>query len=165
MKRGSGWPIGIVAVLAVTVGANIWVMRVAGDDPSFAIEPDYYAHAVAWDSTMAQEARNRVLGWVVDAELRSFSPDVGAQLDVAVRDASGAPVQNAEVRVTAFAIARSALRVNVALRPSADRYAAIIPLHHGGAWELRLEVRRGHDRLSVTRRVDAPIAIASRNGP
>ena len=29
-------------------------MRIANDDPSFAIEPDYYRKAVTWDSTLAQ---------------------------------------------------------------------------------------------------------------
>ena len=63
MKRGSWWPIGITAVLATTVAANVWVATIASDDPSFAIEPDYYAKAIAWDSTLAQARTNATLGW------------------------------------------------------------------------------------------------------
>ena len=33
MKRGAWWPIGITTVLATTVAANLWVMRIANDDP------------------------------------------------------------------------------------------------------------------------------------
>ena len=63
MKRGSMWPIGIAAVLLATVAANIALYYVAGNDPSFVIEPNYYAKAIAWDSTMAQSALNQRLGW------------------------------------------------------------------------------------------------------
>ena len=45
MKPGAGWPIGIAIVLAATVVGNLVMMRVAGDDPSMAIEPDYYRKA------------------------------------------------------------------------------------------------------------------------
>ena len=55
MKRGMWWPIGITTVLATTVAANLWVMRLANEDHSFAIEPDYYRKAIMWDSTLAQE--------------------------------------------------------------------------------------------------------------
>ena len=54
MKRGLWWPIAVAAILATTVAANIWVMMIANDDPSFAIEPDYYRKALAWDTTLAQ---------------------------------------------------------------------------------------------------------------
>ena len=46
MKREHLWPAGLTLILAITVAANIWVMRIASDDPSFAIEPNYYARAV-----------------------------------------------------------------------------------------------------------------------
>ena len=41
MKPGAGWPIGIALVLCATVVGNLVMMRVAGSDPSMAIEPDY----------------------------------------------------------------------------------------------------------------------------
>ena len=49
MKRGGWWPIAITGVLAATVAANIWVAKIASDDPSFAIEQDYYRKAITWD--------------------------------------------------------------------------------------------------------------------
>ena len=29
MKKGLGWPVAMATILAITVGANIWVMRIA----------------------------------------------------------------------------------------------------------------------------------------
>ena len=161
MKKGLGWPVAMATILAITVGANIWVMRIASADPSFAIEPDYYARAVRWDSTMAQERRNHALGWTVTPVLGAFDPRRGATLRVVVTAPDGARISDATVQVAAFAVARSARRVDVALAPAGGGYDALVPVTHGGAWELRLDVRRGADRMVVTRRVEAVPAPGS----
>lgn len=158
MRKGLGWPLAMAAILAVTVGGNLWVMRIASADPSFAIEPDYYAKAVRWDSTMAQERRNHALGWTVTPELGAIDPRRGATLRVVVTAPDGARISDATVRVVAFAVARSARRVDVALAPADGTYGALVPVTHAGAWELRLDVRRGADRMVVTRRVEAVAA-------
>ena len=161
MKKGMGWPLAMTAILAVTVGANIWVMRIASADPSFAIEPDYYAKAVQWDSAMAQERRNRELGWTVTPVLAAFDAGRGARLHVVVTSSDGVDIGDATVHVAAFAVARSSRIANVTLRRAAGGYDALVPVTHGGAWELRLVVRRGGDRMVVTRRVEAVPASTS----
>lgn len=148
------WPVGIVLVLGATVGANLWVMRVASADPSFAIEPNYYAQAVRWDSTLAQQARNRALGWSIrPAFVRDSSGRL--ELTVIVVDAHGREIRDARVRVTAFAVARSAQRIEIPLRQSSIGYtgsldARAIP----GRWELQFDVRRGDERLTAMQRLD-----------
>ena len=52
MKRGMGWPIGIVAILLAGVVGNLAVIVITKDDPSFSVEPDYYRKAVDWDERM-----------------------------------------------------------------------------------------------------------------
>ena len=155
MKRAHAWPIAIAMVLVITVAANLWVMRLASADPSFAIEPDYYAKAVRWDSTLAQEARNRALGWRIVPALGAFDERDGARLDVRVVDAAGADIRDAVVRVSAFAVARSGRRVDLDLPATSLGYGARIPLGYGGEWELRFDVHRGEQHLTATRRVDA----------
>ena len=86
MKRGAWWPIGITTVLATTVAANLWVMRIANDDPSFAIEPDYYQKAIMWDSTLAQARRDAILGWRLTPQLQVDARD---RQDPDQRDAHG----------------------------------------------------------------------------
>ena len=52
-KGGRGWIAAVVLILGTTVAANFYVMHLAGDDPSFAIEPDYYDRALHWDDELA----------------------------------------------------------------------------------------------------------------
>ena len=99
MKRGTWWPIGITGVLAVTVAANIWVAKIASEDPSFAIEQDYYQKAIAWDSTLAQANRNTQLGWRLTPELGPIGTNGRLRVSARLTDAAGAPISAATVRV------------------------------------------------------------------
>jgi nitrogen fixation protein FixH len=153
-------------ILAATVAGNLWVMRIASADPSFAIEPDYYRKAVNWDSTMAQERVNQALGWRLIPTLRGFGSSDGADLHVTVVDAQRRPIAGATVRVSAFAVARSNDVVNALLAPDDAGYRARLRIAHGGAWELRFDVRRGTDHMVVTRRVEAVAGEGvARGGP
>lgn len=156
MKGGHAWPVAIILVLAITVAANLWVMRIAGSDPSFAVEPDYYRKAVAWDSAMAQEGRNRALDWQVRPEIHGFTSGRAATLDVRISGPDGEAIRDARVRVTAFAVARSANRIERDVPPSADgaAYRVVLPVARGGAWELRFDVRKGDAHFTATRRVE-----------
>lgn len=155
MKRGSLWPIGIALVLGLTVAANAALYYVAGDDPSFAVEPDYYAKAIAWDSTMAQTRRNQALGWHLDPALAAFSPENGARLSVTLTDAQGKPISGAVVKVAALFNARAGTVFESTLAPTDGGYATRLAVTHRGQWELRFDVTRGTDRFTSTSRLDA----------
>lgn len=156
-KDGRGWIAAVVLILGTTVAANVYVMHLAGDDPSFAIEPDYYDRALHWDDELAQRERNARLGWRAAPTL-----DVAAAqgtLQVRLADAVGAPVRDATVRVSAFPIARATQVVEATLAPRADgAYAAPFPVQRSGAWEVRVEAVRGGDRFTSVHRLDVPAA-------
>jgi hypothetical protein len=154
MKRGALWPLGIAAILTLTVGANIALYAVAGDDPSFAIEPDYYAKAVAWDSTMAQATRNAALGWHIAPSLAPFTKQ-GARLTAALVDSTSTRIGGARVIVSAVYVARAGTVFTDTLAADGDGYSGILPVAHAGQWELRFDVTRGTDRFTATARVDA----------
>jgi len=159
MKRGHLWPLAVVAILGITVAVNIWVAVVAGSDPSFAIEPDYYHKAVNWDSTLAQSRENERLGWRIRTRLTAFDPRHGARLDVALVDSAGAPITDAVVHVAALYNARADQVFQTTLAPTNDRaYAATLPVAHAGQWELRFEVVRGGRRFTSSSRVEAVLA-------
>ncbi len=155
MKRGTGWPIGVVVILAATVGINIVMYRVANDDPSFAIEPDYYQKAVDWDSTMAQKRQNLALGWQLSPTLAAFTMHNGALLRITLRDASGAEIRDAKVKVAAFFNARANDVIDTTLARDSTGYAVRLPVKHGGVWELQFDVMRGRQRFTSTSRVEA----------
>lgn len=156
MKRGLIWPIAMAALLAAVVVSNIWVAVIAADDPSFAIEPDYYRKAVAWDSVMAQADHNAALGWTLTPQLGAFGADSGAALQVSLTNAAGEAIRDAAITVIALHNARAGDARTVALRADGDRgYVAMLPVHRAGQWELRFDVVRGADRFTANRRLEA----------
>lgn len=161
MKRGTLWPIGVATILAATVTANIWLMVVANDDPSFAIERDYYTKAVQWDSTMAQERRNAALRWRLEPSLAAYSMRDGALLHVTLTDSSGAAIPDATVTVAALYNARANAIIDRTLARDRAGYSVRLPVRHRGAWELRFDVRRGPERFTTVARVDAEPARTS----
>jgi hypothetical protein len=155
MKRSTLWPIGIGAVLLITVAANIALYYVAGNDPSFVIEPNYYAKAIAWDSTMAQSALNQRLGWHLAPALSPYTSRDGATLSVTLTDSSGVPITDATVKVAAIYNARAATILESTLTQDQSAYVAHLPVGHRGQWELRFDVNRRGTRFTAIERVDA----------
>jgi nitrogen fixation protein FixH len=159
--RGRLWPWALGSVLAVTMAGNIWVMRLAGADASFAVEPDYYRKAVDWDSTMAQSGRNTALGWDLDAKLAPPGADGHSRVTVVLRDVDGAPLDDAVIRLEATHNAQARRVLEATLQATGDgTYHALLPDARRGIWELRFEATRGADRFTASLRRDT-----SRDGP
>lgn len=156
MKRGGWWPVGITCVLAATVAANIWVMIIAKDDPSFAIEPDYYKKAVAWDSTLARATESARLGWRLTPRLSPIAADGGARLSATLSDSTGAPIAGAVVRVSALPVARANEVHEVTLAASVPgEYVTHFEARRPGQWELRFDVRTASAHFTEVARVEA----------
>lgn len=164
MKPGAGWPIGIVLILATSVIANFAVMRIAANDPSFAVEPDYYAKAIAYDSTLAQARINSELGWTAFA---SIAPDSTGQVVLSVRLATrdGESVEGASVSAVALFVARASEADSVVLREATPGdYRASIARPHDGRWEVRVVASRDSERFTATLRTEATVTSALRAG-
>ena len=159
MKRGMGWPLAVCAILGLTIGANIWLIRVATSDPSFAVEEDYYQRGVHWDDELAQRSRNAALGWRVVASASPIRGGYGSDLHIVLDDDAILPIEGASVVVRAVHVARAGDPVSVTLAPGAPgEYEARVPLERAGVWELRIDVHRGPDRFTATKRLDVPSA-------
>lgn len=149
MKGDRLWPLAIVGVLGLTVGANVALYWAAnrGEGPS--VERDYYRRAVAWDSTLAEQARSSALGWRIAGSLSPPSDGQGT-LDLTVTDAQGAPVSGARVRVEGFAIAHSRLRLDAPLNEvGTGRYAVRLAVARTEWHEFRLTVEREPARFAA----------------
>jgi len=164
MKKGMGWPIGIVTILLASVVGNVAVIMITRDDPSFSVEPDYYRKAVEWDSTVAMQARSDALDWHVAARVE---PGINAQsqLTLDLTDAQGAIVRDATLRGSLLHIARADDVQQVAFTQSVDgSYVAMVPMQRIGVWELRLTADQGTSHYVQTVRVETS-APAPSGGP
>lgn len=156
MKPGVLWPVGITAILCSTIAANLFVMRLANDDPAFAVEPDYYRKAVLYDSTMAQERRNLALGWRTVAHLDPIGSKAETGIRIVLHDSVGQPLTGARVALMARFNARANDTLTAVLTEQvAGTYAARLPIRTPGEWEIRIDAIRDHARFSVTRRITA----------
>lgn len=177
MKKGWQWPLLVGLALAFTVGVNVVMLFAAGADPNgTVVEPDYYRKAVEWDRTMARRAASAALGWTAAATLGAIGvaadaaaatgasaaaaagAGAGARvLRVELRDASGAPIADAEVSATLIHNREASTPIALALRAAGEgRYVATGALAHAGQWEVRVVARRGPDRYESSLRVEAP---------
>jgi len=156
--RGRHWPWLLGALLGTAVLANAVLLLKAHDDPSHAVEPDYYRKALAFDETIAQRRRNNALGWSLALEINARPSPYASLLRARLTDRAGAPLHAAELTLEAFhkARGRRRLRARFAARPDGS-YQARLPLRRSGLWELRFVVERAGQRF--TRTVEREIAV------
>lgn len=155
-RKGWAWPLAIALVLLVSAGSNIGFMLVAKSDKSFAIEPDYYQKALAWDDAMAQEEHNLSLGWNVDARVELGAETTNGRVEVVITDSIGEPVDLAKVDAVVFHNARAAVRLSATLtEESPGTYWADIDADKAGLWDVIITATKGPDRFVRTVRVDA----------
>ena len=155
-SRGWYWPVGLAALLVGSAGANIALVVITSRDASFAVEPNYYAKALAWDETMAQQARNEALGWSLGLCVEPAGERGRVTVAVRLTDSAGVPLEGARIAIEALHNARANQVLTAALEPRGLDYAAAMPLARPGLWEFRARVTRGPDVFTATLMRDVP---------
>ena len=155
MTAAKLWPVAIVGVLVLTVGANAWILYEANRDPNAAVvEPDYYRKAVAYDSTLAQARRDAALGWRLTAVAGRLDP-AGTPVVVTLADRDGRPLAGAAVTLAAIHNLDAGRVVTARFVTGADgRAHAKVALDRAGLWELRFAARLGPERFTTDLRCD-----------
>lgn len=146
------WPAAIITLLCLHAAAMVAVIVVATRDPSFAVEPNSYDKAVAWDSSHARRHASEQLGWAARIVTEGAADDLGRRLvRCELKDKNGVPVAAATVNVELFHHARAADRVQATLNPEPHGvYSAWVPMKRTGTWEVRVSARRGQEMFSST---------------
>ncbi len=158
MKRGWQWPVGVAAVLAIVVIADVTVAIVAARDEAFAVEPDFYQKALHFDDEMALRAESARLAWQLIPTLQLGRPGAPGAVSVILRDSAGLALTGARVQLLAMHNARASQPVTATLADRGDgRYDASLDARRPGEWELRFVVTRGADRFAVRDRLDVAL--------
>ena len=145
------WPIAIISLLSVHAIAMIVVVFIATRDPSFAVEPNSYRKALAWDNSQARRRASDQLGWSASIQTSDRPNELGRRrITCRLTDKDGVPVAAATVRLEVFHHARAADRVQVSLMPEENgTYLADVPMKRAGTWEFRIAARRGNESFST----------------
>jgi nitrogen fixation protein FixH len=133
-------------ILVGLLGTQLTVLHFVLDDPSFALEPDYYQKAMAWDARRDAERESLALGWHSEFSATPARGASGMLLRAQLRGPDGSPISGATLRIVAFANARASHVQQSELRESSPGlYEAELQSARPGLWEFRLEARRGKD--------------------
>lgn len=142
-QRNTGWmwPVAIVGVFGVSLSVGALTVYLATSDPTFAVEDDYYARAVAWDDTAAARERSRALGW--EARARFEGDDAAARtLVVTLLDDKGEAVPDVRIEAEVFHHARrSEARRVVFAETGPGSHRAAMSQARDGVWQVRLRAR------------------------
>ena len=145
VSRSWLWPTIIIGVLSLHALALVVFVFIATRDPSFAVEPNHYQKALAWDGSAARLRASQQLGWTVSIQTDEAADELGRRrLTCRIRDKDGIAVVGANVQLIMFHHARAADRLQVSLSPEKDgSYATLVPMKRKGLWECRVTARRG----------------------
>ncbi len=150
------WTGGIIGFFAIQ--AVLWAIAITmtSNDPSHAVIEDYDTRAIGWDSYHAEIVASQKLGWVAAISLRPVENRAGeVTVQIDVRDATGAPVDDATVAVDMFHCGRAAEKFSVALSgQGAGGYVGSVRLAHPGKWQFDVRADRGEDHFFESQRHD-----------
>ncbi len=146
LARGGQWPLLVVALLGVQIVLCMAALYYATSDKSFAVEPDAYQKALAWDDQVAAQKASDELGWTL--ALTATEPDAMKQRYVVITlaDSDNQPIEGAQ-------IAGTTLHPTEASRPRALEFTEIAPgqyraparMKQDGKWLFDLRAERGED--------------------
>lgn len=150
-RRSWLWPGGIIALLCLHAVGMVVVVFIATRDPSFAVEPNSYRKAVAWDSSRARLLASDTLGWTATVKAQPAVDLLGRRrVTCELKDNQGLPIVAATVRLELFHHARAADRQQVTLTAEDHGvYSALVPMKRTGTWEIRISARRGDELYST----------------
>jgi len=148
--KGWYWPVGLVALLVGSAAANLALVFITSRDASFAVEPNYYAKALAWDERMAEQRRSDALGWSVALRVEPAGAPGRMRVTARLVDGSERAIEGAQIEAEAFHNARAQHILTATFAPAGEGYAADMAIDRPGLWEFRLRAARGGDTFVAT---------------
>lgn len=145
------WALFPICLLGILVSVQAVLFSLSRNDPTFAVEPEYYQKAVSWNEHAAQRAVNQRLGWQASAAVVTEADKPTLRVDL--KDDQGRPVTGAALGITAFPNARAADIQTLSPRETQPGvYEAPVRLALFGEWEIRLTAHRDTDTFTHTSR-------------
>lgn len=156
-ERGLHWPLGLVCLFMVSASFVIVTAVFGAGKGSRAIEPDYYARSIEWDSEKDQLNTADRLGWDVQISASPTLDPVGSRLvSVMIVDAESSPIEGSLIELVCFSQANAHLPITKVLpEAGAGQYQARIQsMHTTGLWEFRISVRHAGEQALLIKSIE-----------
>lgn len=150
LKPGVLWPFIIAGALGLHVVGSLVMVYFATSNESYAVEPDYYQKALAWDEKRAQDRHNTELGWRLEFTVEPASAGKDPVVRAELTTTDGEHITGATVAVETFANARRDDILTATLDASGTGYQTTVPMRRDGLWEFRFKVTRGDELFTYT---------------
>lgn len=149
-RRGWYWPVLVVVLLGFQLLVGGTLVYFSQNDPSFAVEKDYYRRGIEWDKQLAQQRLDEEMGWGLAVEVDGPMVGENGKTTRTVRarlsDRDGRAIEGAEVSLVCYHHARAADRIELALAEvEPGVYEQIGPLAREGRWAFQFTVHHGDD--------------------
>lgn len=144
-KPGTIWPFVIAGALGLHVVGSLVMVYFATSNESYAVEPDYYQKALAWNDKRAQDRHNAELGWQLEFTVEPVPVGQDPIMHVGLTTLDGEPITDASISVETFANARRDDVLTAGLAGSESGYQTALPMRRSGLWEFRFTVTRGDE--------------------
>jgi nitrogen fixation protein FixH len=140
----------IVGLLTFQLLVGAALVYFSHNDPSFAVEEDYYRRGIEWDKQLAQQRLDEEMGWglavEVDGPVVGESGDTMRTVRVRLSDRDGLAIEGAEVGLVCYHHARAGDRIELALAEvEPGVYERAGPLAREGRWAFQFTVHHGDD--------------------
>lgn len=155
-RAGAIWawvPALLLGAMLVGLGGLVYL---AVDDPSFALESNYYDKAVRWDESQQQARKSRAVGLKLTlTEPLALSATGTVMVQLSVTDRETLAFSGAEIALDAFPNAYANRVQRLVLREvRPGLYVGELSQGVRGLWELRVVVKQGTLRYDQVLRAD-----------
>lgn len=147
------WPGMVIAILSLSVVANIILVTAALSDGGPQVIDNYYEKSVKWDESQAEIKRIEEIGWTVDILVGSDAPNRVVRF--VVRDRAGSPVEG----LAPHAVVHSPAKIDAVGETNLTHvgqgvYTGEFALPHAGFWDFEFKARAGETDFLTTKRIE-----------
>ncbi len=156
-EKGLHWPLAIVLMFVFSATLIITTGVMGARKGSHAVEPDYYARSLDWDSEKEMLNTAERLGWDVRISASPVLDSVGSRLvSIMILDQSLTPIEDSLVEVVCFAQSNARDTFSQILQHAgAGQYQTRIQgMHTTGLWEYRISIRHAGEQALVIKSIE-----------
>lgn len=143
-EKGLHWPLGLVCLFLVSGSFVVTTAFIGAGKGSKAVEPDYYARSINWDSEKELLQSADRLGWEVRISASPTTDPLGTRfVSVMILDQDANPIEGSLVELTCFSQSNAHEPFDVVLPDiGAGQYQSKLKgMHQTGLWEFRISIR------------------------